>query len=87
MTSEAKLMELYKSWDALLKHKDKMGHTILELIAHPDATQEQIAEVVPRYRDVVGMLRKHRPVIIEALNKGRSMPVRNALDKVRDAHI
>ena len=87
MTSEAKLWELYKSWDALVEHKGKMGRTILELIAHPEATPQDIERVVPQYRDIVGKLREHKPVILKALNKGGSWRVRNAYDNVENTKL
>jgi len=87
MTSEAKLWELYKSWDALVKHKEKMGRTILELIAHPDSTPEHLAEALPRYKDIVGKLREHKPVILKALNEGGSWRVHNAYAKVQDTKL
>lgn len=87
MTSEAKLWELYKSWDALVKHKEKMGRTILELIAHPDSTPEHLAEALPRYKDIVGKLREHKPVILKALDKGGSWRMHNAYDTVKNTHI
>ena len=87
MTNEAKLWELYKSWQALVDHKAKMGRTILELIAHPEATPQDIERVVPQYRDIVGKLREHKPVILKALDKGTSWRVHNAYDTVKNTHL
>ena len=87
MTSEAKLWELYKSWDALVKHKEKMGRTILELIAHPDSTPEHLAEALPRYKDIVGKLRDHKPVILKELAKGSSWRINNAYSTVKNTHL
>ena len=87
MTSEAKLWALYKSWDALVKHKEKMGRTILELIAHPDSTPEHLAEALPRYKDIVGKLRDHKPVILKGLAKGSSWRINNAYSIVKDTHL
>lgn len=87
MTSEAKLWALYKSWDALVKHKEKMGQTILELVAHPEATPQDIERVVPQYRDIVGKLRAHKPVILKALDKGGSWRVHNAYDNVKNTNL
>ena len=87
MTTEAKLWELYKSWDALVKHKEKMGRTILELIAHPDSTPEHLAEALPKYKQIVAQLREHKPVILKALDKGGSWRVHNAYDTVKNTHL
>lgn len=87
MTSDAKLWELYKSWDALVKHKEKMGNTILELIAHPDSTPEHLAEALPRYKDLVGKLRDHKPVMLQALNKGTSWRLSSAYDTVKNTKL
>lgn len=87
MTSDAKLWELYKSWDALVKHKEKMGNTILELIAHPDSTPEHLAEALPRYKDIVGKLRDHKPVMLQALNKGTSWRLSSAYDTVKNTKL
>lgn len=86
MTDE-KLYALYKSWHALVEHKDKMGRTLLELIAHPDAKEEDIAAAVPKYKDTVGMLREHRPKILEALRKGKSWHVLNAYNEVKNTRL
>lgn len=87
MTSDAKLWELYKSWDALVKHKERMGAKILELIAHPDSTPEHLAEALPRYKDIVGKLRDHKPVILQALNKGASWRLSSAYDTVKNTKL
>lgn len=62
-----KYKDLYTSWRALVKLKDAMGAKILELIAHPDCKPEHLTEVMPRYKAVVEMLRKHKPTMVEAL--------------------
>lgn len=85
--NDAKLWELYKSWDALVKHKEKMGNTILQLIAHPDSTPEHLAETLPRYKELVGKLREHKPTILNALNKGTTWQVSNAYDRVKNTQL
>lgn len=62
-----KYKDLYTSWRALVKIKDDMGAKILALIAHPDCKPEHLTEVMPRYKAVVEMLRKHKPTMVEAL--------------------
>lgn len=84
---EEKLLELGNTWLTLVLNKEKMGRTILELVAHPDATPEQLSEALPRYKEVVGNLRKHRPVILEALDKGYSWRVQSLKDKVRNTKL
>lgn len=69
MNNKQKATDLYKSWMELVKLKESMGSKVLEIAAHPDATADDLATVAPRYRDVVQKLRKHKPVVIEALNK------------------
>ena len=71
MTNKEKAPELYRSWLALVKLKEDMGRKVLEIAAHPDAPPncKYLAEAVPRYKDVVQRLRKHKPVVVEALNK------------------
>ena len=67
MTRRDKLEELYRTWRDLVKTKEKMGATMLELLSHPDGTLEHIAEAAPRYKDIVARLRAHKPVIVKAL--------------------
>ena len=62
-----KRRELYLSWLALVKLKVSMGEKVLELIAHPESKPEHVAEVMPRYKAVVEMLRKHKPAMLNAL--------------------
>ena len=85
--NETKLFELFKSWQALVEHKDKMGRTILELIAHPDSTPDHLTEALPRYKQIVGQLKEHKPVILNALNKGASWRVSEAYNKVKNTKL
>ena len=80
--SEAKIVALYQSWDALVKKKETMGALILEMIAHPEATTQDIERWIPQYRAVVQMLREHRPHVIDALGKGYSWRTQNFKDAV-----
>lgn len=64
-----KYRSLYGSWHELVQLKKDMGAKILELIAHPDCKPEHLTEAMPRYREVVGMLRSHKPAIIKALDR------------------
>lgn len=82
-----KLMELYKSWAALVKHKENMGSKILELIAHPEVSTQDIERWVPAYRNIVAMLREHRPTVLKALQQGTSWQVSNAFDTVKNTHL
>ncbi|NCX55969.1 MAG: hypothetical protein EBW87_02070 [Burkholderiaceae bacterium] len=67
MTKREKLEGLYRTWRELVKTKEKMGATMLELLSHPEGSIEHIAEAAPRYKDIVARLRAHKPKIIEAL--------------------
>lgn len=70
----SKAQTLYDSFKKLYELQAKMGRTTLELIAHPDATPEQIQEASVGYRNVTQSLRKHKPVVVQALVKlGRPM--------------
>jgi hypothetical protein len=71
MTNKDKATELYRSWLALVKLKEDMGRKVLEIAAHPDAPPncKYLADAAPRYKDVVQRLRKHKPVVVAALNR------------------
>lgn len=80
--TDQQLIDLYQSWDEMVKLKERMGRSLLELIAHPDATDEQIVTTALRYRTVVMDLRKHKPTVLEAMNKGYSYKLRSLADNI-----
>ena len=58
---------LYTSWRELVVLKTKMGDTVLQVCEHPDATPEDLVNAAFKYAAVVQTLRKHKPVMLEAL--------------------
>ena len=85
--TDQQLIDLYESWDEMVKLKERMGKSLLELIAHPEATNEQIVETALRYRKVVYDLRKHKPNVLEALNKGYSYKLRTLADALMNTRL
>ena len=79
-TISDKQFELYKNWCELVALKQNMGGKILELCAHPEATPEHLAQVMPCYSRTVEMLKKHKPVVIKAMEKAGK---RVLADKIR----
>lgn len=61
-----KLIENYKQLVAL---HGRMGQTILQLIAHPDATDEHLKEICVKYRELTKSIQDSKPKIVEALYK------------------
>lgn len=59
--------KLFEKWKELTKLHTKQGHTILELIAHPETTPEMLQEALPAFRETRAALRKYQPVVVKAL--------------------
>lgn len=57
------LLKAYLEYTDLIR---KMRGTVMQVITHPDATDEQILDVAKRYRDVVQLHAKARAKTLEA---------------------
>ena len=82
-----KYTNLYTSWQDLVKLKEDMGRKVLEIIAHPDAKAEDIGRGVAAYSSVVQSLRKHKPTILDALDKAPGFKNRVRWDAVSKQRI
>jgi hypothetical protein len=66
-TSKRSIRELLQKWDALNANQLKMEAHILDLIAHPDATAQDILKVAQKLRDSRDRLREGYGHLREAL--------------------
>lgn len=63
------MKDLAESYTRLVALHGQMGQTILQLISHPDATDQQIKEACDKYKEITQSLSQHKPKIVEALYK------------------
>lgn len=61
--------KLVENYNSLIALHGRMGQTILQLIAHPDSTDEQIKEMCVKYREITKSIQDSKPKIVEALYK------------------
>lgn len=66
--TEQEAKDLYLSARALYDHMRAMRKTVLELLEHPDATDEQILSAIHKHRAAVNALREEGPPIKMALS-------------------
>lgn len=64
-----KAVELFNSWKKLTELHAKQGKLILDLIGHPECTLDHIAQAMPEFQKTREALKKHRPVVLTALEK------------------
>lgn len=86
----ASIIELGKSWTTIYAHHQKLRNTVLQMIAHPEATDDQIQEAVRTYRSTTISLRKVHKRTVEAANKlstGRGTVVYHIVDKIKSQRI
>lgn len=57
----------YDVWMQMVRNRDQLGRTVLEMLAHPQATQEQIMSAAGRYRRVTASMREVQPKVVQAL--------------------
>lgn len=62
------LKELLQSWQNLCRLHEERGDTVLELIAHPDATPEQIAQVREAFMATRKVLTDNWPRVLKAFD-------------------
>jgi hypothetical protein len=55
------------NWKSLCTHVNNMERCLLQLCAHPEATPEQIATVVDKYRAALQMMQETLPVLEQRL--------------------
>jgi len=61
--------KLHAVWTQMLANRARLGQTVLEMLQHPDATQEQVLSAADRYRRVSASLREVQPKVVAALLK------------------
>lgn len=61
--------QLYESWVKLNARQQALGRKVLEMLAHPDATPEQIQDVAARYRASAQSIREVQERTVKALHK------------------
>lgn len=61
--------EAHKLWHELVKRQKIADQELLTLIAHPEATDEQILEAAHMRRVAVAKMREIQPLLYEFLNK------------------
>lgn len=61
--------QLYESWAKLHAKHQAMGRTVLQMLAHPDVTPEQVQDVATRYRATTQSLRGVQERTVSALRK------------------
>lgn len=75
--------DVYKTWREMYANHQKMGRTILKLLAHPDATPEQIAQVRELWMRVVQDTRMVRESVLHVLRtKYSGFRVRMMIDQI-----
>jgi hypothetical protein len=61
--------QLYESWRNLHTKHQAMGRTVLQMLAHPDVTPEQVQDVATHYRETTRSLREVQERTVSALRK------------------
>ena len=59
--------QLYESWVKLNAHQQALGRTVLRMLAHPDATPEQVQDAAARYRASAQSIREVQERTVKAL--------------------
>ena len=74
MTNNEKARRLWESWKELVALQARANATMIQLIEHPDATDEQILAAAKGRRESMRLLREMKPRTIKGLYKlGSSM--------------
>lgn len=68
-------LQALATWRRLCAHHEEMDYTILELMAHPDTTVEQLALVRLRYIEARKSLMEHWQLMQQARAKGTAITV------------
>ena len=74
--------QLYESWRNLHTKHQAMGRTVLQMLAHPAVTPEQVQEVATRYRARTHSLREVQARTVSALHK--LQPIGSAFTNLGD---
>jgi hypothetical protein len=64
-----KAFQLYETWTEQTVLHRRMGQTILELIAHPDSTLDQLKQTQNSYRGLTRTIMLVKPKLADALDK------------------
>jgi len=64
-----KAFQLYETWTEQTVLHRRMGQTILELIAHPDSTLDQLSKTQHSYRGLTRTIIMVKPKLSDALLK------------------
>ena len=77
MTDREKERRLWESWKELVALQAQANAKMIQLIEHPDATDEQILAAAKGRREAMRLMREMKPRTIAGLNKlGASMLAR-----------
>lgn len=89
MTTKATVRDVYEVWLRIYDNWQKMGRTLLQYAAHPDADPTELLEVCRSYRDITASLRETRRKTLAALEarRGTSYRIQYWIDKVRNQHL
>lgn len=89
MTTKATVRDVYEVWLRIYDNWQKMGRTLLQYAAHPDADPTELLEVCRSYRDITASLRETRRKTLAALEarRGTSYHIHSWIDKVRSQHL
>lgn len=89
MTTKATVRDLYELWTRIYANWQKMGRTLLQYAAHPDADPNALLEACRSYRTTTARLREIRRKTLAALEarRGTSYLIQYWIDKVRNQHL
>lgn len=59
--------QLYDTWMQMVRNRENLGRTVLETLAHPQATPEQIQDAADKYKRITTSLREVQPKVVKAL--------------------
>ena len=66
--------QLYDTWMQMVRNRENLGLTVLEMLAHPQATPAQIQDAADKYKRITTSLREVQPKVVKALYaKGQPM--------------
>lgn len=86
---KATVRDVYEVWLRIYDNWQKMGRTLLQYAAHPDADPDKLLEACRSYRDITASLRETRRKTLAALEakRGTSYLIQSWIDKVRNQHL
>ena len=78
------MSNVYTAWKGMVDNYQRMRQTTLELITHPDATDDQILLAARKLAEVRKSIISARPRVIEAIgDRGSNYHLSNAVRNTR----